>query len=193
MKVLCVSDYHKNEEIAKNVEKVAKKEDVDVIINAGDFVSDVFAKKVLDETKFTTFVVHGNWDVNLKTRNKKVSILVNEVKEYEGFYFLGIDWGHYNEIKKLAKDIDPKRLILISHDPPFGILDLTFFGGNAGILELRKVVEKIRPVLHVFGHIHESAGFLVHKGTLYVNAALPEFRKAVVVDLPKHKVKIFDV
>ncbi|MEM5871421.1 MAG: metallophosphoesterase family protein [Candidatus Aenigmatarchaeota archaeon] len=193
MKVLCVSDYHKKEDVAKNVENIAKKENVDAIINCGDFLSESFAKNVLDKTKFRTFVVRGNWDDKISTDNKKVSILVNEVVKYKDFYFLGINWGHYEEIKKLAKGIDRKKLIVISHDPPFGILDLTFYGSNAGMPELREIIEKIKPSLHVFGHIHESAGFLKHKGTLYVNAALPEFRKAILVKLPEHRVKIFDV
>ena len=83
---------------------------------------------------------------------------MNEIAEYKGYYFLGVDWSHYSEIEKLAKGIDPRRLIVITHDPPYDILDMSYFGSNAGMPELREVVEKIKPAMHVFGHIHESAG-----------------------------------
>jgi len=193
MKVLCVADYHKEKELAENVEKIAAKEGVDVIINAGDFLSEDFARKVLDKTKFRAFVIKGNWDYGLKTKNKNVKILKNEIVEYKGYYFLGVDWGYYSKIYELAKGIDPKKLIVVTHDPPFDILDISYFGNNAGVVELREVMDRVKPILHVFGHIHESAGVMKHKGTLFVNAALLEFRKAAVVELPSQKVKVFDV
>jgi len=193
MKILCVSDYHKHKELADAVEKLAAKEKVDVIVNAGDFLSEEFAKSVLGKTRFRTFVVRGNWDRELKVRNKNVTVLENQLVEYNGLYFAGLDWGHYEEIIKLSKGVDPKKLIVITHDPPFGVLDVSFFGSNAGMPGLRETLEKIKPALHVFGHIHESAGFMKHKGTLYVNAALPEFRKATLVEIPGHRVKVFNV
>lgn len=193
MKILCVSDYHREKSLAENVERLAEKEKVDVVINAGDFLSEDFANKFLDKTKFRTFVVRGNWDQEIRTKNNRVKVLENEVVEYKGYYFLGVDWGYYSKIHDLAKGKDPKRLVLITHEPPFDILDLTFFGSNAGAIEIREATEKVRPILHVFGHIHESAGVMKYKGTLFVNAALPEFRKAAVVELPSQKVKVFDV
>jgi putative phosphoesterase len=193
MKILCVADYHREKELADNVEKLAEKERIDVIINAGDFLSEDFARKVLDRAKVRTFVVRGNWDQELKTKNSNVKILENEVSGCKGYYFLGVDWGHYSKIRDLAKGKDPKKLVVITHDPPYDILDMSYFGSNAGVMELREAVEGIKPALHVFGHIHESAGVMKHKGILFVNAALPEFRKAVTVELPGQKVKIFDV
>ncbi|MCX6817354.1 MAG: metallophosphoesterase family protein [Candidatus Aenigmarchaeota archaeon] len=193
MRIMCVSDYHRDLEIAERVEKLATKEKVDVIVNAGDFLSEEFATKVFASTSFITFVVHGNWDRHLKARSKRVKVLVNEVAEHKGYYFLGVEYGHYDEIEKLAKGKDPKKLIIITHDPPYDILDMSYFGSNAGMPELRDVIERLKPAMHVFGHIHESAGVVKHKGTLYVNAALPEFRKAAIVDLPSQKVAVFDV
>ncbi|MFH1237749.1 MAG: metallophosphoesterase family protein [Candidatus Aenigmatarchaeota archaeon] len=193
MRIMCVSDYHRDMEVAERVEALATKEKVDVIVNAGDFLSEEFAKKVFASTSFITFVVHGNGDRHLKARSKKVKVLVNEVAEHKGYYFLGAEYGHYDEIETLAKGKDPKKLIIITHDPPYDILDLSYFGSNAGMPELRDVIERLKPAMHVFGHIHESAGVVKHNGTLFVNAALPEFRKAAIVDLPSQKVAIFDV
>jgi len=193
IRILCVADYHRRKDLADNVEKLAAKQKVDVIINAGDFLSQEFASKVLEATKFRTFVVRGNWDSELKVRNRKVTVLVNGVAEYMGYYFLGADHRHYDAIERLAKGKDAKKIILLTHDPPYEILDISFFGSNAGSPELRLAVEKIQPALHVFGHIHESAGIMKYERTIFINASLPEFRKAAIIELPGQKVRIFDV
>lgn len=193
MKILCVSDYHREERLAKASEKLAEKEKVDVVINAGDYISESFAKKVLDRTKFRTFTVKGNWDNKVYAENRKVTVLENEIVEYKDYHFLGVDWGFYSQITKLAKGVDPKKLILITHDPPFDILDLSYFGGNAGHLDLRAIVNQVKPALHVFGHIHEAAGHIKKDETIFVNAALPEYEKAVVVELPSGKLEVFDI
>jgi Icc-related predicted phosphoesterase len=63
--------------------------------------------------------------------------------------------------------------VLITHGPPYGILDrIPGRTGNSGCRELLKAVERIKPRIHVFGHIH--AGYGIHQGpdTTFVNAAL---------------------
>lgn len=57
----------------------------------------------------------------------------------------------------IPDDVD----ILITHGPAFGILDTVArgYGDSVGDMDLRDVLEKrIRPRLHVFGHIHENGG-----------------------------------
>lgn len=48
--------------------------------------------------------------------------------------------------------------IMITHGPPLGILDRTNRGEDVGCKHLRRAVERCKPRLHVFGHIHEAAG-----------------------------------
>ena len=193
IRILCVSDYHREAKIAENVEKLAAKEKVDVVVNAGDFLSQEFTVKTLENTKFRTFVVRGNWDYDLRIKNRLVMFLSNKLVEYKGYFFIGADYRHYADLQKLAKGKDPRKIILLTHDPPYEILDTSFFGSNAGSVELRDFDEKIRPAMHVFGHIHESAGVVKYRDTIFVNAALPEFRKAAIVELPSEKIRVFDV
>ena len=61
--------------------------------------------------------------------------------------------------------------VLVTHGPPHGILDRTFRGEDVGCADLRTTVERIRPRLHVFGHIHEAHGELERGGIRYVNAS----------------------
>ncbi len=78
--------------------------------------------------------------------------------------------------------------ILLTHGPPMGILDRTYRGEHVGCEELTAAVARVRPKLHVFGHIHECAGELVQDGVRYVNAAICDLRyqpvlPPIVVDL----------
>ncbi|MCJ1246322.1 hypothetical protein MMC30_003529 [Trapelia coarctata] len=46
--------------------------------------------------------------------------------------------------------------IMLTHGPPHGILDFTFSGQSAGCENLMTAVKRVRPRMHVFGHIHEG-------------------------------------
>lgn len=55
--------------------------------------------------------------------------------------------------------IPPDTDILVTHSPAYSILDNTFNGEKAGCPWLYKwFMEKGRPKIHVFGHIHEAYG-----------------------------------
>jgi Icc-related predicted phosphoesterase len=63
--------------------------------------------------------------------------------------------------------------ILITHGPPFGVLDRRLGTDRPdGCRELLAAVSRIRPRLHVFGHIHGAYGIRRAEGTVFVNAAL---------------------
>ena len=62
--------------------------------------------------------------------------------------------------------------VLITHTPPFGILDLPRSGRNVGCPYLRSIVSEIAPRLHCFGHVHASAGRSVQEKTTFVNASV---------------------
>ena len=73
---------------------------------------------------------------------------------------------------KIPGDTD----VLISHGPPYSILDRCDNGshgfGSVGDLELLGATERVRPLLHVFGHIHDGAGITKIGNTTFVNAAV---------------------
>jgi len=48
--------------------------------------------------------------------------------------------------------------ILLTHGPPFGVLDYAVRGGHVGDEFLYKRVKEVNPLIHVFGHIHEGYG-----------------------------------
>ena len=83
-------------------------------------------------------------------------------------YELAAKWG------RIPDDTD----ILITHGPPYGILDLVAHPGwdeNTGCEELRKRVEQIAKrgilKLHAFGHIHCGYGLHEEFGVRFLNAS----------------------
>jgi Icc-related predicted phosphoesterase len=48
--------------------------------------------------------------------------------------------------------------ILVTHGPAFGVLDRLASGHRVGSHEIGDAVARVRPQLHIFGHIHESRG-----------------------------------
>lgn len=115
-----------------------------------------------------------------------VTLLVNESvyimdDDKNGFRFYGSPytklfggWAFMKEDVELGqvwnnipKDVD----VLITHGPPFGILDRNFYKEHCGSQTLyQRIKELERLRLHVFGHIHESAGSLQLDKTQYINA-----------------------
>lgn len=69
--------------------------------------------------------------------------------------------------------IPSKTDILVTHGPPFSVLDTTERDGfDAGCPTLaEEVFKRVKPQLHVFGHIHEGYGQLERDGIRFVNAA----------------------
>ena len=66
----------------------------------------------------------------------------------------------------------PKVDILITHGPPLGHGDATRNGNLLGCEYLLQAVKSLKPKLHVYGHIHESAGLRSDGETLFANAAV---------------------
>jgi Icc-related predicted phosphoesterase len=61
--------------------------------------------------------------------------------------------------------------VIVTHSPPLGILDVSGVQ-HRGCSHLLREIGRVRPALHVFGHIHQSYGTTRIGRTLFVNAAL---------------------
>jgi len=64
--------------------------------------------------------------------------------------------------------------ILVTHTPPFSVGDKTAAGIHVGCADLSDAVHRIRPRLHVFGHVHEGYGMVRTEGIVFVNASLTD-------------------
>jgi hypothetical protein len=81
--------------------------------------------------------------------------------------------------------------VLITHTPPYGVLDAESGSGeHYGCKELAAAVKRVRPLLHVFGHVHTGYGIVTKEHTTFVNAALLGQHgfienRPIVLDIPE--------
>jgi Icc-related predicted phosphoesterase len=170
--------------------------DGDIFIHAGDFT--MFSQSMEAVVDFNDWlgelphrhkiVVPGNHEFFLEADPSErfmldnAIVLINEGTEIEGLRI----WGspvtpQYGGAFYLSSPKDRKRLyaqiprdidVLISHGPPFGILDTAPISGlHEGCRELLRAVTRVRPKLHVFGHIHTAQGVFRTEHTTFVNAS----------------------
>ena len=105
-----------------------------------------------------------------------------------GLWAFGQDRG--DPTHRIWAKIPSSTDVLITHGPPLGRGDMTFHNGRVGCYDLlREVQDRVKPRLHVFGHIHEDYGCTYDGHTLYVNAASVDLsyqpsQFCTVVDLP---------
>ncbi len=190
LRIVCLSDTHNfNEEITVP--------DGDVLIHAGDATM----RGTIDEIVFFNqwfkkqphrhkIFVAGNHDWLFETNNRlarelldnSICYLQDSHIEIEGLKIYGSPWqprfydwafnlNRGEEMAEKWKMIPADTDILITHGPPHEILDLTPNGDSAGCEELRKIVEKIRPKVHIFGHIHSGYGTIEKFGVKFINAS----------------------
>jgi 3',5'-cyclic AMP phosphodiesterase CpdA len=85
---------------------------------------------------------------------------------------------------------------LVTHSPPYGLGDRTASGLRVGCEELALALERIRPRVHVFGHIHEDHGIVAHPdGRVSANACTCDLRyrannPPVVLDVDEREVRV---
>ena len=112
---------------------------------------------------------------------------------YLTWYFMA-DRG--KKIQKYWNQIPETTDILITHGPPFSILDsvpLTMSSyklgeKHLGCVDLLERIKKIKPKVHIFGHIHHSYGQTMKDGILFVNASVMNeqyegVNKPIVIDI----------
>lgn len=150
-------------------------------------------QSVLLKSKKIVLFIMGNDDGiiegGISWHSKKSLININQKKvSYKGYNFIGYQFtppflgGLYEksedeqekDFQVLHEKIDNKT-ILVTHGPPRNILDGDSYGSDA----LRKLVDSKPPLLHLFGHIHQSFG----REGIFMNGAFPSSRKFVDIDL----------
>ena len=89
--------------------------------------------------------------------------------------FFAPEWWAFDvpvpELRQRMQRIPDGTDVLITHGPPFGVLDKVRGQGHAGSRDLAEAVARVQPRVHVFGHIHEGRG---QEGTSYNVSVLDE-------------------
>lgn len=102
-------------------------------------------------------------------------VLPNGVKLYGSPWtpeFNNWAFGYDHDVD-VWNDIPEGTDVVVTHGPPYGILDKCEDGRSVGCPFLREhILERVHPKLHVFGHIHHSHGACAVGGTQFVNASM---------------------
>ncbi|HLD33812.1 MAG TPA: metallophosphoesterase [Candidatus Nanoarchaeia archaeon] len=186
MKILAFADVHGDRATVLKLVARAKKDDIDVVVCAGDFT--VFegqtkgVLKDLDSIGKTVLIIPGNHE-SPKSIEKEIKHCRNLISihkkmwKHNGIVFLG--WGtdgfsrrnsdFRDAIRSLKPQLGNEKIVLVTHAPPHGT-SLDRLEEHVGNKDIRAAIERIQPVLAVSGHIHETEGKQYKIGkTLCVN------------------------
>ena len=181
MKILHISDTHGCHRRLHDLPQA------DIIVHSGDFTMNGSEQEALDFMNWfcdlpylQKIFICGNHDeylygATIDGLDGNVHYLCNSGVEIEGLKFYGVpmfmgDCISDRQIKHYA-NIPDDTDILITHTPPFGILDFDD-NINYGSEELLGRISVVQPRLHLFGHIHARHGIKVFNGITFSNGAI---------------------
>ncbi|MFQ6060431.1 MAG: metallophosphoesterase [Thermoplasmata archaeon] len=174
MRILVISDLHGSDKGVRIIHSWIDETRPELLLLCGDithFGPISFARDFLEELNVRTLAIPGNCDpirildlldeLGVNLHRKKVRI--------DGLTFVGFGGSNptpFNtlfeipeqEIWESLSALMERQALLVTHAPPYGILDVAHPAGNLGSRSVRKIVEDYRPRLSVFGHIHEARG-----------------------------------
>lgn len=142
-------------------------------------------------------LIAEEWHHRGATVFQNATYLVDEAIEFQGVKFYAAPWipkldgwAYFqadDELSEKWERIPDDTNVLITHTPPFRILDRNPANKPQGCSFLRSRLEELESLrLHAFGHIHESYGVHDVGDVKFVNAALQRakvLREPVVVEL----------
>jgi Icc-related predicted phosphoesterase len=193
MKICIISDTHNKHK------RLSKLPDADVIIHCGDMTSMGHSHEIVEFMKWFSgleqyqhkICIAGNHDwlfersgviAREKVPENVIYLEDNEVI-IDGIKFYGTpvqlpfyNWAFNRPEEKLAQHwqaVPDDTDVLITHQPPYSIFDWSVYDKKAtGSPSLYKeVVERIKPKVHCFGHIHSGHGVKVIEDTTFINAS----------------------
>tara|TARA_B100001079_G_C16240167_1_gene438646 strand:+ start:146 stop:751 length:606 start_codon:yes stop_codon:yes gene_type:complete len=173
-KILAASDIHGDTDATKKLAAKAKKEDVDLVVLAGDLSGFVetegILKPFMDNDQKVVFVP-GNWDssvtADVLTKMYGVKNVGRHYVKYGDVGVFGVgspdgqlDLDEEKAFNKLKKDFgkikDLEKKIMVSHIHAAGTK--SEFSGIPGSTGVRKAIEEFQPDIFLSGHIHEAEG-----------------------------------
>lgn len=198
MRIVCQSDTH-------GLHARLSVPDGDVLVHAGDFSMNGRPQEIERFDRWLAalphrhkIVVAGNHDFLFEHEPTRARALLpsaiylrDELAEVAGLRVWGSPWQPWffdwafnlprgPELAAKWALIPDAVDVLVTHGPPFAVLDRTASGEEVGCRDLLHALARVRPRLHVFGHIHEAYGRHERDGTVFVNASNCDLRYQAV-------------
>ena len=159
----------------------------DVVVHSGDFTMAGSEAEAIDFLNWLCDLPHrhkificGNHDeclygANIDGLDSNVHYLCNSGVKIDGVKFYGVPMFMADCISERQNEnyaaIPADTDVLVTHTPPYGILDLDnnlHYGSEA----LLQRVAEVSPRLHLFGHIHRQHGRTDNGITCFSNGAM---------------------
>lgn len=166
-----------------------------------------YRKKILVGGNHDNYIAENSDCLLRETREREgdFTYLCDTGTEFEGLKIWGSPWVQWHKFfhpdvrkfcvpteKDLAEKfalIPPGLDILVTHGPPWGILDTNKKGTPCGSGELGMRVNQVDPKVHVFGHIHERGGMKEYNEyTTFYNVSIMDENY-----IPKYKPTHFEL
>ncbi|MBI1852313.1 MAG: metallophosphatase domain-containing protein [Planctomycetes bacterium] len=169
----------------------------DVFIHAGDLTRSGRIEEVVEFNRWLgslpyrhRIVIAGNHDFCFERDAEAcrralthATYLQDQSAVVEGIRIYGSPWQPWfydwafnlrrgAEIKQKWDLIPMDTDVLLTHGPPAGFGDLTIAKERVGCADLLEAVRRVKPELHVFGHIHEGYGTFPGDVTTFLNASV---------------------
>jgi len=167
----------------------------DVLLHAGDVCDQGNVLQVEDFLDWLSgldfqhkVIIGGNHDIDLNTKrsllDRELPRGIVQLKD-SGITIENIlIWGIPHPINGACEDwqsIPFNTRILMTHRPPFSILDQPLHSPSKGSKKLMQRVKLVKPDVHLFGHIHASYGQKKVEQTLFINgSAYKQHKKRIV-------------
>jgi len=175
MKILAFVDLHGDTSFLKKIVKRAKKDDIDLVVCAGDFTvfesGAGYVLKKLNSIGKPVLLIPGNHETPETTEMaekefENIIDLHGKMWKKDDYLFLGFGTGGFAKtdsgFRKTARDwrrkVSDEKIIMVVHAPPHGTKLDDVGGQKVGSKDIRKGIERIVPKLVICGHIHENAG-----------------------------------
>jgi len=177
LKILAIGDIHGDKGLIKKLAQKAKKENVDLVLMAGDLT--FFESSTEDligpflKAKKEVLIVPGNHE-SFATVDFLTEMYPN-AKNIHGYSFkkkgvgifgagladIGVtsvnDKEMFEILKQAHKNLKgTKKKIMVTHMHPSG--SKSEFSGFEGSKGITKAIKKFKPDLHIHSHIHEAEG-----------------------------------
>jgi len=193
-KILAVGDIHGDTGLVKRLAEKARKENVDLVILAGDLtLAEMSTKNIIGpfiKAKKQVLLIPGNHE-SMATADFLAEMYPN-TKNIHGYSFIKDDLGIFgagagdiginqindleifNVLKKGHESVkNLKKQIMVTHMHHKG--SMAEFSGFPGSSAVRKAVKEFKPDVLISAHIHEAGGLEENSGkTRVINVSRKE-------------------
>lgn len=186
MRILFFADTHGDMEALRTIK--TKSSDADMIVCAGDISQmEIQLPKIIeyiDTFNKPILMIHGNHEDDrglreLCEQSENVIFLHKGVHHVNEYVFMGYGGDGFSTkdpdftivanafFKKESKN---KKMVLITHGPPYNTVIDNLNGDNRGNKSYREFIDDVKPHIAVSGHLHENSGKTHSIGrTLFLN------------------------